>query len=629
MGYEHLSSTLEMESDEVTKSNVENLLPIPSKCEVTLEDKKECDLPIYENSPVCDHSDIFIDSKIDDDILVYNDEFEDTEYVKASLSDPEIASVEKIVSVEEENVVQQQEEEVNFEDISQIQDVVLCEKLLSITRLISKIESLKYNSTPDRVFNSFESDNSLLDNFSPEFKTFCDYSEEMRSGNTTHADNSLPESAASADPLHQGVSAIFRVKIIRVRVRIRSSFSGFRFELITYSDADHARCNDDCKSTSGGIQFLGDKLVSWSSKKKDCIAMSTTEAGYVSLSACCAQVIWMRTQLLDYGLRYNKIPMYYDSKSDIAISCNRVQHSRTKHINIRYHFIKEHVEKGTIEIYFVETEYQLTDLFKKPFQKKVEAQENIAKVQEKLVEEEIEKLVEGDEDEESYASEFADLILNDDIDDSGTRLEPESHKENPKKVDDDDEEIEKDKDDEEIKKEMKDEEIEKEVKDDGIEKDRNVSSFEKTVSNEYTTHVSQQLLLHPKTHPQENARNNLFLPGRFQETLDHCNKVVPDVTFSKTKEMITQEMPCLVNLAVNKDREVDPIKAKEMITKEFVTHGPKMIEDLFRKYMQNTTLNLYLTTSSSTAGNSSVDLQHQLYMNMKSNPQDQAADSEL
>ncbi|GJU66439.1 hypothetical protein Tco_1252698 [Tanacetum coccineum] len=93
--------------------------------------------------------------------------------------------------------------------------------------------------------------------------------------------------------------------------------------------------------------------------------MSTTEAEYVSLSACCAQVIWMRTQLLDYGYRYNKIPMYCDSKSAIAISCNPVQHSRTKHINIRYHFIKEHVERGTIELYFVGTEYQLADLFTK------------------------------------------------------------------------------------------------------------------------------------------------------------------------------------------------------------------------------------------------------------------------
>ncbi|GJY21401.1 retrovirus-related pol polyprotein from transposon TNT 1-94 [Tanacetum coccineum] len=141
------------------------------------------------------------------------------------------------------------------------------------------------------------------------------------------------------------------------------------FELIAYSDADHVGCKDDCKSTSGGLQFLGGKLVSWSSKKQDCTAMSTAEAEYVSLSACCAQVIWMRTQLLDYGYKYNRIPMYCDSKSAIAISCNPVQHSKTKHIDIRYHFIKEHVEKGTVEIYFVGTEYQLADLFTKALPK--------------------------------------------------------------------------------------------------------------------------------------------------------------------------------------------------------------------------------------------------------------------
>nr|GEX63379.1 hypothetical protein [Tanacetum cinerariifolium] len=106
-----------------------------------------------------------------------------------------------------------------------------------------------------------------------------------------------------------------------------------------------ARCKDDCKSTLEGLLFLGGKLVSWSSKKQDCTAMSTAEAEYVFLSACCAQVIWMRTQLLNYGYKYNRIPMYCDSKSAIAISCNPVHYSKTKHIDIRYHFIKEHVEK--------------------------------------------------------------------------------------------------------------------------------------------------------------------------------------------------------------------------------------------------------------------------------------------
>nr|GEV06595.1 hypothetical protein [Tanacetum cinerariifolium] len=96
------------------------------------------------------------------------------------------------------------------------------------------------------------------------------------------------------------------------------------FELTEFSDADYAGCKDTFKSTSGRAQFLGEKLVSWSSKKQDCTTLSTAKAEYVSLSACCAQVLWMRTQLTDYGFHFNKIPIYCDSKSAIAISCNRV-----------------------------------------------------------------------------------------------------------------------------------------------------------------------------------------------------------------------------------------------------------------------------------------------------------------
>nr|GEU77685.1 hypothetical protein [Tanacetum cinerariifolium] len=140
------------------------------------------------------------------------------------------------------------------------------------------------------------------------------------------------------------------------------------FELTAFSYSDHAGCLDSRKSTSGGIQFLGgDKLVSWSSKKQDCTSMSFTEAEYVSLYACGAQVLWMGTQLTDYGFHFDKIPMYCDSKAAIAISCNLVQHSRTKHIDVRYHFIKEKVEKGIVKLFFVETEYQLADMFTKAF----------------------------------------------------------------------------------------------------------------------------------------------------------------------------------------------------------------------------------------------------------------------
>nr|GEX91841.1 retrovirus-related Pol polyprotein from transposon TNT 1-94 [Tanacetum cinerariifolium] len=137
------------------------------------------------------------------------------------------------------------------------------------------------------------------------------------------------------------------------------------FELTGFSDGNYAGCKDTFKSTFDGAQFLGEKLVSWSSKKQDYMALSTAKAEYVSLSACCAQVLWMRTQLTDYGFYFNKILIYYDSKSAIVISYNPVQHSRTKHIVVRYYFIKEHVEKGTTEQYFVKTDYQLADLFTK------------------------------------------------------------------------------------------------------------------------------------------------------------------------------------------------------------------------------------------------------------------------
>nr|GEZ63543.1 retrotransposon protein, putative, unclassified [Tanacetum cinerariifolium] len=97
----------------------------------------------------------------------------------------------------------------------------------------------------------------------------------------------------------------------------------------------------------------------------NCTTMYSAEAEYVALSASCTQVMWMRTQLQDYGFNYNKIPLYCDSQLAIAISCNPVQHSRTKHIHTQYHFIKEQVENGIIELYFLRTEYQLADMFTK------------------------------------------------------------------------------------------------------------------------------------------------------------------------------------------------------------------------------------------------------------------------
>ncbi|GJY90495.1 retrovirus-related pol polyprotein from transposon TNT 1-94 [Tanacetum coccineum] len=131
------------------------------------------------------------------------------------------------------------------------------------------------------------------------------------------------------------------------------------------ANADHAGCQDTRRSTSGCMQLSGDILVSWSSKRQKNTVISSTKAEYIAISGCCAQILWMRSQLIDYRLGFIKIPMYYDNKSTIALCCNNVQHSRSKHIDIRFHFIKEQVENGVVELYFVNTEYQLTDIFTK------------------------------------------------------------------------------------------------------------------------------------------------------------------------------------------------------------------------------------------------------------------------
>ncbi|GKD85613.1 hypothetical protein Tco_1356767 [Tanacetum coccineum] len=153
-------------------------------------------------------------------------------------------------------------------------------------------------------------------------------------------------------------------------------------------------------------------------------------------------------------------------------------------------------------------------------------------------------------------------------------------------------------------------------------------SSDKTISEELAEKVSLTTAT-TSILPNQKARKDLLSTRqRFcREALLACADDV--MTFAKTNEMNKEEMPRLVNLAVNKDREIVPINIPELISKEFATHGTKMIEELFRKHMQNTTLNLYPTTSSSTAEKSTADLQHQLHLNMKSKPQDQAADPKL
>ncbi|GJR71419.1 hypothetical protein Tco_0083784 [Tanacetum coccineum] len=107
--------------------------------------------------------------------------------------------------------------------------------------------------------------------------------------------------------------------------------------LTAYVDVDHAGCQDTRRSTSGSAQFLRDKLVSWSSKKQKSIAISTTEAEYIAMSGCCAQILWMRSQLMESGFSFNNIPLYCDNRSAIALCCNNVQQPRERGLSIKYH----------------------------------------------------------------------------------------------------------------------------------------------------------------------------------------------------------------------------------------------------------------------------------------------------
>ncbi|KAI3691479.1 hypothetical protein L2E82_49840 [Cichorium intybus] len=143
--------------------------------------------------------------------------------------------------------------------------------------------------------------------------------------------------------------------------------SGFYIQ--AYSDSDLGGCSIDRKSTYGGCQFLDGKLISWQSKKQTCVSISIAEAEYVAAAACTSQIIWIQSQLRDYAINMRKIPLFCDSQSAIRICHNLVQHFKTKHIAIRYHFIKSHVEEGNIEVHFVHTTKQLADIFTKDLNK--------------------------------------------------------------------------------------------------------------------------------------------------------------------------------------------------------------------------------------------------------------------
>ncbi|WVZ85031.1 hypothetical protein U9M48_031994 [Paspalum notatum var. saurae] len=133
-----------------------------------------------------------------------------------------------------------------------------------------------------------------------------------------------------------------------------------------FSYASYASCRVDRKSTSGTCQFLGTSLISWSSCMQASVSLFTTEAEYIAATSYCSQLLWMKATLSDYGLRFGRIPLLADSTSAISVAKNLVLHSRTKYIDVRFHFLRDHYEKGDIDLIHVVTQNQLADIFTKP-----------------------------------------------------------------------------------------------------------------------------------------------------------------------------------------------------------------------------------------------------------------------
>ena len=153
-----------------------------------------------------------------------------------------------------------------------------------------------------------------------------------------------------------------------VGFRLVKSIASFSLALVGFSDADHGGCRIDRKSTSGTCQFLGTSLVSWSACKQTRVALSTTEAKYIATASCYSQIHWMRHTLSDYGLTYGRVPIFIDSNSAISLAKNPILHSRSKHIDVRFHFLRDHYEKGDVEMTHVSTDNQVADILTKPLE---------------------------------------------------------------------------------------------------------------------------------------------------------------------------------------------------------------------------------------------------------------------
>jgi hypothetical protein len=136
-------------------------------------------------------------------------------------------------------------------------------------------------------------------------------------------------------------------------------------DLVGFSDADFAGCRIDQKSTFGTCHFLGSSLVCWFALKQSSVSQSTTEAKYVAAASCCSQILWIVHTMRNYRVTYKSVLLMCDSSCAICLSQNPVFQGRVKHIKVRHHFLRDQVEKGDIEMKYIDTERQLADIFTK------------------------------------------------------------------------------------------------------------------------------------------------------------------------------------------------------------------------------------------------------------------------
>ncbi|GJV27926.1 ribonuclease H-like domain-containing protein [Tanacetum coccineum] len=266
--------------------------------------------------------------------------------------------------------------------------------------------------------------------------------------------------------------------------------------------------------------------------------------------------------------------------------------------------------------------------------KLAEEQENMAAVEEQLLKEDVEKIVEG-EDEDSYASKFADSVfLN--KEDTSARLEPESHKENPEIVDDDDDDVNEKKDD------KKDDDNDDNDDDNDNHYDQALVRNKRTGSSEIRTPprsprtdlssdktISQELIATISPTPTTTSQDRSKSKPTSSKTKEKGRKclILPNNLVLETNELTKEAVPRMVNDAVKKDRKISTTNVPELILQKFVVHAPKIIEKLFKTHMKSKVIIVHPTTSTSTS--TFADLQHQLYLNMRTNLQDQVDDLEL